>query len=115
MNANRYCLALDLKDDETLIAQYEHYHRSEHIWQEIVEGIKACNILDMEIYRVGNRLFMILETTEAFDMERDFAKMASLPRQKEWAELMRKFQQPLPFAQKDELWMTMTRIFQLHP
>jgi L-rhamnose mutarotase len=113
MPSKQYCLALDLKEDETLIAQYEHYHRPENIWPEIEEGIKACNILDMQIYRVGNRLFMILETNESFEMKRDFAKMASLPRQKEWAELMLAFQQRLPFAQPDELWMEMKPIFRL--
>ena len=37
----RYVLALDLKDDESLIATYESYHQPENIWPEIVAGIKA--------------------------------------------------------------------------
>jgi L-rhamnose mutarotase len=34
----RYCLALDLKDDPALIAEYEVYHRK--IWPEIERSIK---------------------------------------------------------------------------
>jgi hypothetical protein len=31
----RYCLALDLKDDPQLIAEYEHWHKAENGWPEI--------------------------------------------------------------------------------
>jgi predicted RNA binding protein YcfA (HicA-like mRNA interferase family) len=38
----RYCLALDLKDDPTLIAAYEDYHAS--VWPEIIASIKEAGI-----------------------------------------------------------------------
>ena len=110
----RFCLALDLKDDEHLIAQYERYHQRDVIWPEIVEGIKQCNVLEMDIYRIGNRLMMILETNQDFDLAKDFARMGTLPRQKEWAELMLTFQQRLPFAKEDEHWVLMKQIFNLN-
>jgi L-rhamnose mutarotase len=114
MTTKRLFFALDLKDDERLIAEYEHYHKSNVIWPEIVAGIKECNILEMDIYRVGNRLLMVLETNKDFDLTRDFARMGTLPRQKEWAELMLKFQQRLPFAKEDEHWVLMKQIFILN-
>ena len=114
MATKRFCLALDLKDDAQLIAEYEYYHKSDVIWPEIVAGIKECNILEMDIYRVGNRLLMVLETNDEFDLAKDFARMGTLPKQKEWAELMLKFQQRLPFAKEDEHWVLMKLIFNLN-
>jgi L-rhamnose mutarotase len=55
----KYCLALDLKDDPKLIAEYEAYHKK--IWPEIETSIKDAGITNLEIYRIGTRLFMILE------------------------------------------------------
>ena len=113
MNTRRYCMALDLKDDPELIAEYEKYHLPEVIWPEIKPGIKACNILQMDIFRSGNRLFMIMETMEDFDLARDFERMVQLPRQAEWAELMGRFQQSLPFAGQGVNWVLMDKIFGL--
>lgn len=114
MKQLKHCLALDLQDDEKLISEYEYYHRPENIWPEIVAGIKECNILNMEIYRCGDRLFMILEVNEKFDLKTDFEKMSVLPKQKEWTSLMGKFQKKLPFSKPDELWVSMNKIFDLN-
>ena len=54
----RYCLAFDLKDDENSINAYDDYHTK--VWPEIKDSLKEAGILDMEIYRTGNRLFMII-------------------------------------------------------
>ncbi len=56
---HRYCLALDLKDDPAVIAAYEEHHR--HVWPEIVQSIRDAGVEVLEIYRTGNRLFMIME------------------------------------------------------
>ena len=63
----RYCLALDLKDDPQLIAAYDEYHQS--VWPEIIDAIKNSGITALEIYRVSNRLFMIMETNANFSFE----------------------------------------------
>ncbi len=107
----RFCLALDLKNDATLIKKYEEYHQN--VWSEILDGIREVGILDMQIYRIENRMFMIMETPDDFDFEVQMKKLAELPRQKEWEELMWKFQQPLPLAKNGEKWMLMDKIFQL--
>lgn len=111
MPTKRLCLALDLKDDPALIAEYEHYHKSDVVWKEILEGNKAVGIISMDIYRTGNRLFMIMETVEDFDLKRDFARLGTLPRQKEWGELMLNFQQRISSAAPDEHWVLMSHIF----
>src|SRR5690242_18691162 len=107
----RYTLALDLKDDPTLIKEYEDYHK--HVWPEIVESIKNSGIQNMEIYRAGNRLFMIMETDDDFSLEHKALIDQYNPKVQEWETLMWKYQQALPYAKQGEKWMLMTKIFQL--
>lgn len=107
----RYCFALDLKDDPNLISEYEKYH--EKIWPEIEKGIKASGILDMEIYRFQNRLFMIMETEDDFSFERKAELDAKNLKNQEWEDLMWKYQQALPGAKEDEKWLPTKLIFKL--
>lgn len=107
----RFCLALDLVDDEKLIAEYEKYHQQ--VWPEIKESILSSGITQMEIYRTGNRLFMIMETTDDFSFERKGSMDASNPKVQEWEQLMWKYQSALPWAKKGEKWLLMERIFRL--
>ena len=107
----RYCLALDLIEDNKLINEYEKWHQS--IWPEIRKSILDSGITSMEIYRTGNRLFMIMETDPSFSFEKKSAMDAGNPKVQEWEQLMWKFQQALPWAKKGEKWIMMDRIFQL--
>ena len=79
----RYCQTLELRDDREMIERYVEAHA--HVWPEIQEGIRSVGILDMQIYTHGNRLFMICDTTDDFDWEKDNARLATLPRQAECA------------------------------
>ncbi|MGD2218406.1 MAG: L-rhamnose mutarotase [Gemmatimonadales bacterium] len=107
----RYCLALDLKDDPDLIAEYERHHES--VWPEITRSIRDAGIEDMEIYRVGNRLFMVMEVSDTFSFEAKAAADRADPRVQEWEALMWKYQQPLPMAGPGDKWLLMERIFKL--
>jgi L-rhamnose mutarotase len=107
----RYCLALDLKNDAKLIAEYCKYH--EKIWPEITESIHKAGIEAMEIYRFGTRLFMIMEVNESFSFQAKAKADRENPKVQEWEELMWKFQQPVPGAKPGEKWMLMERIFHL--
>ena len=109
----RYCLALDLVDDLKLIEEYEHWHKAENGWPEIKKSITDAGITDMQIYRTGNRLFMIMETTDDYSGEKKAAMDAANPKVQEWEQLMWKFQQPLPWAKEGEKWILMDKIFQL--
>jgi L-rhamnose mutarotase len=108
----RYCLALDLVDDTMLIDEYETYHKN--VWKEITASIKDAGILDMEIYRTGNRLFMIIETEDDFSFDKKNAMDSSNPKVKEWEQLMWKYQQALPTAKEGEKWILMDRIYKLN-
>ncbi|MET2985630.1 L-rhamnose mutarotase [Aureibaculum conchae] len=107
----RHCLALDLVDDEKLIKAYENYHKE--VWPEIIQSIKESGILDMQIYRVGNRMFMIMEVDDSFSFEKKAAIDAKYPENEKWEELMWKYQQALPMAEPGEKWMLMKKVFQL--
>ncbi|MBS1976985.1 MAG: L-rhamnose mutarotase [Bacteroidetes bacterium] len=107
----RHCLALDLKDDPQLIREYEAWHK--RVWPEIVESIKDSGITSMEIYRVANRLFMIIEADESFSFETKAALDASNPKVQEWEKLMWKYQQAIPGSTPGEKWRRMERIFEL--
>ena len=109
----RYCQTLDLKADEELIRAYCHWHSPEHIWPEIPEGIRSVGILNMEIYRLGTRLFMIVETPDDFDWEAAFARLATLDRQAEWEAFVSQCQQAAPGSSSAEKWQLMERIFKL--
>jgi L-rhamnose mutarotase len=107
----RYCLALDLKDDPQLIAEYERWHQQ--VWPEIVASIQSSGIEALEIYRTGNRMFMIMDTNDAFSFDKKAAADAANPKVQEWETLMWRFQQALPWAQPGEKWVLMNKIFDL--
>ena len=107
----RYGLALDLKDDPQLISEYEAYHRA--VWPEILKSITDSGILHMEIYRTGNRLFMIMETTDDFSFEAKGQSDLQNSKVQEWETLMWKYQQALPNASPGEKWKLMDKIFSL--
>ena len=107
----RYCLALDLKEDVSLIAEYEEHHRK--IWPEIMASIKDAGIEQMEIYRTGNRLFMIMEVNDSFSFEKKTKADAANEKVQQWEKLMWKYQQALPTAKPGEKWVLMEKIFEI--
>jgi len=107
----RYCLLLDLKDDEQLIKEYEQYHLC--IWPEIEKSIKDAGITSMEIYRVGNRMSMIMEVSDTFSFQEKSTADKGNEKVQEWELLMWKYQQALPLAKEGEKWMLAEKIFSL--
>ena len=107
----RFCFALDLHDDPGMIAEYDEWHKK--VSAEIKESITSTGITVMDIYRVGNRMFMIVEAHDDFSLEDKSMKDAANPAVQKWEKLMWKFQKPLPFARDGEKWMLMKQIFGL--
>lgn len=108
---NRYCLTLDLKDDPALITEYERLHKN--VWPEIIESISSSGIEKMEVYRFGNRLFMIMEVSDQFSFDQKAAADKANEKVQEWENLMWKYQQALPGAKAGEKWVLMDKIFEL--
>lgn len=105
----RYCQTLQLLNDEELISKYVDVHKN--VWPEIIEGQRKVGILDMQIYRKGNLLFMICDTIDDFDWQRDMERLSQLPRQAEWEAYVSQFQGCNVDARSDEKWQLMERIF----
>jgi L-rhamnose mutarotase len=110
----RYCQTMDLRDNAELIRKYKEAHDRDHFWDEIKQGIRSVGILEMEIYILGTRLFMIVETPLDFDWDSAMARLATLPRQEEWEAYVAQFQQCNENATSDEKWRMMDRIFYLY-
>ena len=111
MSTQKYCLACDLIDDPKLMAEYKAYHKN--VWPEIIKSIKDAGITLLDIYSVGNRMFMIIEADENFSFAKKVAMDDSNAKVQEWETLMWKFQQALPWAKPGEKWMLMEKIFEL--
>lgn len=112
--AKRYCQTLKISENPELIERYKACHSRENQWKEIREGIKEIGILEMEIYILGNTLFMIVDTVEDFEWDEAMARLATLPRQAEWEAFVAEFQGCDPNAPSDQKWQLMERMFYLY-
>ena len=92
-----------------MIAEYEAHHRK--ISSEILKTIKDSGVARMELFRAGNRMFMIMEVADTFSFDEKDKMDRSNPAVQEWENLMWKYQQALPFAKTGEKWVLMKKIF----
>lgn len=106
--ARRVCFALDLTDDDALIAEYEARHAPGAVWPAVVAHIRAQGFEAMEIWRTGDRMVMIAEVAEDYPRP-----VPEPPETADWEALMWRFQRPLPHAAEGEKWIAMDRIFAL--
>lgn len=113
MNFKRYCKTLSLKDDLQLIENYKKVHAPGAAWPEITQGMCEVGIINMEIYNLGTRLFMIMDTVADFDHDKAMTKLAQKPRQSEWEAYVSRFQQYSSEATADEKWQLMECIYKM--
>ena len=110
----RYVQFLEISEDPELVAQYRKWHSEEYSWKEVRDGIREVGILEMEIYILGNKLVMIVDTPADFQWEKAMARLATLPRQAEWEAFLSNFQGCAAEARSDEKWQPMERMFRLY-
>jgi L-rhamnose mutarotase len=107
----RHVLTVDLKDDPAAIESYKAHH--ERVWPEVVRSLQRAGIREMEVYMLGRRLVMVVDT-DGRDFRRCFAAhVASSPRVAEWEALMKSLQQPPPGGRPGEWWALMEPVFRL--
>ncbi len=102
---------MDLIDDPQLMAEYKLHHQQ--VSPAIIASIKEAGITVMDMYCIGNRMFMIIEATADFSFEKKSALDAANETVQVWETLMWKFQQALPWAAPGEKWMLMEKFFEL--
>ena len=140
MSKRKLYFVLDLQNDPALIAEYEWWHRPENIWPEVLDALRARGVIELELFRCGNRLVQVLEVDEqlsAADPNAAGADSAAgtggaagttgaagadsaagtvgtdSSRLQDWEQFMWKFQLALPFAAPGEKWVPMNRVFSL--
>ena len=107
----RTVLAVDLRDDAAAIECYKDHHR--RVWPEVLASLRRSGIRNLDIYLLGRRLVMILET-DGRDYRRCFAEhRTSCSRVVQWEDLMRSLQVPPPGALPGDWWAPMAPVFSL--
>jgi L-rhamnose mutarotase len=104
-------MTLALRDDPALVERYKEHHR--RVWPDVVARLREIGVLEMQIFLLGRRLFLWMETVNGFDPERDFARLGEDERYREWDALMRTMQEPVPEARPAEWWAPMELVFDL--
>ena len=108
-----FCLTLELRQDEELIREYEHYHQPENIWPEVLESIRESGIQDMRIYRLDTLLVMVIEADEGFSFDKKAKLDSDNPKVQDWERLMEKFQKVDEADAGAEKWKLLSPIFKL--
>jgi len=104
-----YGLTLCLRDDPEKIATYRRYHQA--VWPQVTARLRECGIQRMQIFLLGLRMFMYLQTNDDFDPSRDFARINEDPTSQRWNELMADLQARAPEASPNEWWANMELVF----
>lgn len=105
----RYCQTLIIQNNPETIAKYIEVHAN--VWPEVIDGQREVGILSMQIYALGNHLFMIVDTIDEFEWDRDMNRLAQMPTQIEWEAYVSQFQGCDPNAKSTEKWQMMELIF----
>lgn len=106
----RLCHAIDLATAPGAIAAYEARHAAGGPPPAINANIRAGGIVEMEIYRVTDRLFMIMEVDDDYDPVALARADVADPAISAWASEMAALQRPIVGHQS---WAPMTCIYRL--
>jgi L-rhamnose mutarotase len=108
----RRCFALDLKNYPAAIESYKHWHRPGGPPAEVTRSLRDAGIVALDIYLIGNRLFMIMDCDPAGQP----ADNSDNPQVQAWESLMSEMQQDLPFPRKESCagkWQPLEHIYSL--
>jgi L-rhamnose mutarotase len=102
----RHAQVIGVKLDR--VEEYKRWHA--HVWPEIIETIRQCNIQNYSIYHKDGLLFAYFEYVGQ-DFAADMAKMASDPKTQEWWAIQMPLHEPLKTRREGEWWAEMDEVF----
>lgn len=94
----RMCFAVDLRDGPEAIASYKRWHAPGGPPAGVTRSLREAGIAVLEIYLIGNRLFMIMDVESRYSPEAKERADATNADVQAWNQLMDTLQQALPFA-----------------
>ena len=109
-NYARFVLTLEIINDPEMAKEYVEVHAIGKAWPEITQNMKTVGIYEMELYLMGYRAFLIMDTKPDFDWNVDGERWGTLPREKEWQAHVAKFQKTDPESKAAEKWKIMKMI-----
>jgi L-rhamnose mutarotase len=112
----RSCFALDLKDDAAAIESYKHWHRPGGPPAEVTRALRDAGIAALDIYLIGNRLFMIMDCDPCLPSSAKSMVDSDNPQVQAWEALMGELQQELPFPKTESRagkWQLLEHIYSL--
>ena len=107
----RFCYTLDLKDDSKLKQEYIKHHSN--VWPEIINSLKESGIIKAEIYNIGDRLFLLIDTNDEFTEENKRKLDLKNSIVQKWEALMSNYQKKIEFSKSENKWVRMNKIFEL--
>tara|TARA_B110000305_G_scaffold57342_1_gene63408 strand:+ start:3473 stop:3802 length:330 start_codon:yes stop_codon:yes gene_type:complete len=107
----RFCYTLDLKNDNKLKDEYIKHHKN--VWPKIIDSMKESGIIKAEIYNIGNRLFLLIDTNDKFTEENKKNLDLKNPLVQKWESLMSNYQKKIEFSKTNDKWVKMDKIFEL--
>jgi len=116
MKLQRMCFAVDLRDEAGVIERYKRWHRPGGPSAGVTRSLRDAGIAELEIYLIGNRLFMIMEVEPHYSAEAKARADKDNRHVQEWNALMESLQQDLPLPKSDPAsgkWRRMERIYSL--
>lgn len=107
----RFCYTLDLKDNSKLKEEYIKHHSN--VWPEIINSLKESGIIKAEIYNIGDRLFLLIDTNDEFTEENKRKLDLKNSIVQKWEALMSNYQKKIEFSKSENKWVRMNKIFEL--
>lgn len=107
----RFCYTLDLKDNSKLKQEYIKHHSN--VWPEIINSLKESGIIKAEIYNIGDRLFLLIDTNDEFTEENKRKLDLKNSIVQKWEALMSNYQKKIEFSKSENKWVRMNKIFEL--
>jgi len=96
-NIRRIVRIMDLNNGPQTLDAYDLAHESPNTPAAVLSAQRRHGIAEMEIYRAGNRLVMIMEVTDAYDPAAIDAESAHSPDIAAWHKRMAELQRA-PFT-----------------